>query len=297
MSRASTKSEKETQDEEVGLVRPEEFHSKSSFNFERGGKLDELVIRYETYGDLNPNIDNVILVCHALTGDHHCAGLHAEEDPKPGWWNDMIGPGKPIDVNRFFVICANCLGACQGTTGPSSINPATGQPYGLSFPDLTVRDMVRAQKLLIDHLGINRLYAVIGGSMGGMQVLQWAIEYPESVGRIIPIAATARHSAQTIAFNEVGRNAIIQDAKWQNGDYPANDGPDMGLGIARMMAHITYLSEESMERKFGRSRQRVDVEESETDQRFDVEFEVESYLRHQGKSFVNRFDANTYLYL
>ena len=282
---------------EVGLVAPKDFHSEEPFLFERGGRIESLDIRYETYGELNAAKDNAILVCHALTGDHHCAGFHFDDERKPGWWNDMIGPSKPIDTNRFFVICSNCLGACQGTTGPSSVNPATGQSFGLSFPDLTVSDMVRAQKLLVDQLGLEKLYAVIGGSMGGMQVLQWAVEYPEIVERIIPIAATARHSAQAIAFNEVGRNAIIQDAKWQNGEYPEDDGPDVGLSIARMMAHITYLSEKSMERKFGRNKRNVEGENAGSNQRFAVEFEVESYLRHQGKSFVNRFDANTYLYL
>ena len=290
-------SEQESAEEEVVVVTPQDFKSKEPFLFERGGRIGQLTIRYQTYGELNAQKDNAVLVCHALTGDHHCAGVHDGDDRKAGWWDEMIGPGKPIDVNRFFVVCSNCLGACQGTTGPTSINPEDDLPYGISFPDLTVSDMVRAQKLLTDHLGLKKLYAVIGGSMGGMQVLQWAVEFPDVVARIIPIAATARHSAQTIAFNEVGRNAIIQDAKWNGGDYPPEDGPDVGLGIARMMAHITYLSEESMERKFGRNRQRSPSEEAETGQRFDVEFEVESYLRHQGKSFVNRFDANTYLFL
>ena len=294
---STSKQNDEPNDTEVGLVQPRDFVSEAPFHFERGGKIESLSIRYETYGELNDQKNNAILVCHALTGDHHCAGLHSENDRKPGWWHDMIGPGKPIDVNHFFVICSNCLGACQGTTGPISTNPSTGQPYGLSFPDLTVSDMVRAQKLLVDHFELKQLYAVIGGSMGGMQVLQWAVEYPDAVERIIPIAATARHSAQAIAFNEVGRNAIIQDSQWKNGEYSTEDGPDVGLSIARMMAHITYLSEESMERKFGRSRKSAPKEAADPKQRFDVEFEVESYLRHQGKSFVNRFDANTYLYL
>ncbi len=297
MSGVDIQNVEESSDGEVGLVEPQDFHSKEPFFFERGGSVEELSIRYETYGKLNPTKDNAILVCHALTGDHHCAGIHSKADRKPGWWNDMIGHGKPIDVDRFFVICSNGLGACQGTTGPTSINPATGKPYGLSFPDLTVSDMVRAQKLLIDHLELDKLFAVIGGSMGGMQVLQWAVEYPNLVDRVVPIAATARHGAQTIAFNEVGRNAIIQDAKWKNGDYPTGDGPGVGLGIARMMAHLTYLSEEGMEQKFGRTRRQSNSEDTGPEKRFDVEFEVESYLRHQGKAFVNRFDANTYLYL
>ena len=297
MTGDSNETEVKSSEEGVTIVTPKDFHSKDPFVFERGGRIGELTIRYQTYGKLNEQKDNAILVCHALTGDHHCAGVHDKSDRKVGWWNEMIGPGKPIDINRFFVICSNCLGACQGTTGPSSINPENQTPYGISFPDLTVGDMVKAQKLLTDHLGLNKLYAVIGGSMGGMQVLQWAVEYPDMVARIIPIAATARHGAQTIAFNEVGRNAIIQDAKWNGGNYSLGDGPDVGLAIARMMAHITYLSEESMERKFGRTRRCSPEKAPESGQRFDVEFEVESYLRHQGKSFVNRFDANTYLYL
>ena len=280
---------------EIGKVSPKVFEHKDKFVMSHG-ELNSLQITYETYGKLNKDRTNAILVCHALTGDHHVAGIY-EGDKRKGWWDHAVGPGKAIDTDEFFVICSNCLGACQGSTGPTSINPVTDKPYGMSFPDLTIKDMVTAQKLLLDHLKIKSLYSVIGGSMGGMQVLQWAVEYPEVVERIIPIAATARHSAQAIAFNEVGRNAIIQDAQWKNGEYSAASGPDVGLGIARMMAHITYLSEESMERKFGRSRKSAPLEDSEPQQRFDVEFEVESYLRHQGKSFVNRFDANTYLYL
>ena len=276
---------------EVGLVESQDFDDSTPFLLERGGKLPEIKIRYETYGRLAPEKDNAILVCHALTGDHHCAGVRSVDDQKPGWWNQVIGPGKAIDTTKLFVICSNCLGACQGSTGPTSVNPATGKPYGITFPELTIADMVSAQRRLVEHLGIDRLYAVIGGSMGGMQALQWAVSYSEVVERALIIAATASHNAQTIAFNEVGRAAIQGDVKWNEGDYPPDGGPEVGLAIARMMAHITYLSGKGMERKFGRSRREG------TGDRFEVEFEVESYLRHQGKTFVNRFDANTYLNL
>lgn len=277
---------------EVGLVTPQDFHCSSPFEFENGQTIPEFTLRYETYGRLNSDKSNVILIAHALTGDHHCAGVHTIKDRKPGWWNAMIGPGKPIDTNRFFVICANCIGGCQGSTGPNSIDPRTGKPYNLTFPFVTIRDMVRSQKTLLDYLEIPSLYAVTGGSMGGMQVLQWPIEYPDFVERIIPMATTWRQNAQAIAFDEVGRQAIMQDPAWEQGSYEPDKGPNVGLAIARMMAHITYLSDKSMERKFGRRRQ------SGEDKRysFDIEFEVESYLRYQGESFINRFDANTYLY-
>lgn len=257
--------------------------------------MPEIRIRYETYGHLNSAKDNAILICHALSGDHHCAGIHRMEDRKQGWWNAMIGPGKPIDTNRFFVVCSNVLGGCQGSTGPTSINPATGKPYNTSFPSITIGDMVKAQYLLMRHLGIERWNTIVGGSMGGMQVLEWAVRYPECVARILPMATTARQGAQSIAFNEVGRCAIMQDPKWDNcgGNYEPTDGPSVGLAVARMMAHITYLSDKGMDSKFGRTRRR---QEGNTP-RFGVEFEVESYLRYQGTSFVNRFDANTYLYL
>lgn len=277
---------------DVGLVEYSDFHCKEPFTFECGQSIPSFQLRYETYGRLNKERSNAILVCHALSGDHHCAGIYSMEDRKPGWWNNMIGPGKAIDTTRFFVICSNCLGGCQGSTGPSSLDPATGQPYNLDFPFVTIRDMVRAQKLLLDHLGIDQLYAVVGGSMGGMQVLQWAVEYPAMVERILPMATTARQGPQTIAFNEVGRQAIMQDPEWRGGDYDDSEGPRVGLGIARMMAHITYLSDKGMDRKFGRRRRRG----KENDFGLDVAFEVESYLRYQGQSFINRFDANTYLY-
>ncbi len=279
---------------EVGLVEARDFVSTESFLFESGQSLPGFTLRYETYGRLNAARDNVVLICHALSGDHHCAGIHALTDRKPGWWNNLIGPGKAVDTNRFFVLCSNCLGGCQGSTGPSSINPATGRPYGVTFPFVTVRDMVRAQKRLLDSLEITSLYAVIGGSMGGMQVLQWGIEYPSYVRRMLAMATTARESAQGIGFNEVGRQAIMQDPGWNHGDYPRNGGPRTGLAIARMMAHITYVSDASMDRKFGRRRKSVADNAAYT---FDVQFEVESYLRYQGESFINRFDANSYLYI
>jgi len=278
---------------EVGFVEYADFHWREPFLFESGGTIPEMTLRYETYGHLDGDRGNAVLICHALSGDHHCAGVHSMEERKQGWWNFMVGPGKPIDTSRYFVICSNVLGGCQGSTGPGSINPQTGRRYNLDFPKLTVRDMVRAQSLLLDHLGIDRLHAVIGGSMGGMQTLQWAIDFPARVGRYIALACGARHTAQAIAFNDTGRQAIISDPEWRKGDYEPEAGPARGLVVARMMAHITYLSDVGMESKFGRRRRTGD----EAKEHFDVEFEVESYLRYQGQSFVTRFDANTYLYL
>lgn len=279
---------------ELALVDWVDFVSKEAFDFENGGTIPGFTLRYETYGRLNEQKDNAILICHALSGDHHAAGVYNLKDRKPGWWNNMIGPGKPFDTNRFFIIASNCLGGCQGSTGPGSINPATEKPFNLDFPVLSILDMVRAQKRLVESLGIEKLYAVAGGSMGGMQVLQWMIEYPDMLDRALPMATTARQSAQTIAFNEVGRSAIVQDRDWNGGSYEADAGPNVGLAVARMMAHITYLSEEGMEDKFGRTRRMP--ESGGAKGLFEVEFEVESYLRYQGASFVNRFDANTYLY-
>jgi homoserine O-acetyltransferase len=279
---------------EVGLVEARDFVSTDLFTFESGQTLPGFTLRYETYGHLNPGCDNVVLVSHALSGDHHCAGIHSLSDAKPGWWNNLIGPGKAVDTSRFFVICSNCLGGCQGSSGPSSIDPATGKPFGIKFPFVTVRDMVRAQKRLLDSLGIKSLYAVLGGSMGGMQVLQWGIEFPSFVKRLLPMATTARESAQGIGFNEVGRQAIMQDPEWHHGEYPKHEGPKVGLAIARMMAHITYVSDASMDRKFGRKRTHA---ADGAAYNFDVQFEVESYLRYQGESFINRFDANSYLYI
>ncbi len=280
------------QDGEIGLVEYHDFVCERPFEFECERVIPSYQIRYETYGRLNASKTNAILICHALSGDHHCAGVHSLSDRKSGWWNNMIGPGKPIDTTRFFVICSNCLGGCQGSTGPASINPVDGKPYNLDFPFVTIRDMVRAQKVLMDHLGVNQLRAVVGGSMGGMQVLQWALEYPDFVRAIIPMATTSRQGSQTIAFNEVGRQAIMRDPEWKGGDYEQGEGPRVGLAIARMMAHITYLSDKGMERKFGRRLRG----EASGGLSFDAAFEVESYLRHQGQSFINRFDANTYLY-
>ena len=277
---------------EIGLVDFQDFVSAEPYTFESGQTISGYTLRYEAYGHLNEAGTNAVLVCHALSGDHHCAGIHSLHDRKVGWWNNMIGPGKPIDTSRFFVVCANCIGGCQGSTGPESVNPETGHPYNLSFPFVTIRDMVRTQRRLLDHLGIRELAAVVGGSMGGMQVLQWGIEYPDLVRRMIPMATTARQGSQAIAFNEVGRQAIMQDPEWHQGEYEKGGGPRVGLAIARMMAHITYLSDKGMDLKFGRRRR----ENGAGPFSFDVDFEVESYLRYQGRSFINRFDANTYLY-
>ena len=278
---------------EVGLVEARDFVSGEPFTFECGGTIPNFTLRYETYGRLNPSGDNAILVCHALSGDHHCAGVHTIRDEKPGWWNNLIGPGKTLDTGKWFIVCSNCLGGCVGSTGPSSVNPATGAPYHLDFPQLTIRDMVRAQKRLLDSLGVKKLFAAVGGSMGGMQVLQWSIDYPDFLERAVALATTARHSAQAIAFNEVGRCAIMQDPGWNEGRYEPGKGPNIGLSVARMMAHITYLSDQSMEEKFGRNK--TDLE-NPGKKPFGTEFEVERYLHHQGQSFINRFDANTYLY-
>ncbi|HWA11202.1 MAG TPA: homoserine O-acetyltransferase [Opitutaceae bacterium] len=280
---------------EIGLVTPHDFHHRAAFTFDSGQTLPGFTLRYETYGQLNAARDNTIVICHALSGDHHCAGFH-EGDRKPGWWNNLIGPGKAVDTRRFFVVCANVLGGCTGSTGPSSINPDTGRPYGVSFPFVTIRDMVLSQKLLLDHLGVKSIYAAIGGSMGGMQVLQWGIEFPQFTRRMLAMATTARESAQAIAFNVVGRQAIKQDPSWNNGDYPKDGGPRVGLAIARMMAHITYLSDASMDRKFGRTRAETSGDGAVTDGGM-KRFAVESYLDYQGKSFINRFDANSYLYI
>jgi len=261
---------------------------------ESGAILSPVTVAYETYGTLSRSRDNAVLVCHALSGDAHAAGYYGtEEDEKPGWWDILIGPGKPLDTDRYFVICSNFLGSCYGTTGPTSIDPATGLSYGLTFPFFTVRDMVDVQRLLLDHLEIDTLLAVIGGSMGGMQALQWAISYPQRVRGAIPIATTAKMSAQGIAFNEVGRQAILSDPSWQYGTYSEVDPPARGLALARMIGHITYLSEPSMHRKFGRRF----VNGNGRSFNFSKDFQVESYLHHQGKKFVQRFDANTYLYI
>ena len=258
-----------------------------------GAELSNVTLAYQTYGRLNADKSNAILVCHALTGDQFVADQHPITG-KPGWWQVMVGPGLPIDTDRYFVICANVLGGCMGTTGPSSTNPATNRPYGLEFPVITVADMVRMQSWLIDHLGIDKLFAVIGGSMGGMQALQWAATYPDRVFAAVPIACAARHSAQNIAFHEVGRQAIMADPEWRKGAYQTEGtNPARGLSVARMAAHITYLSEAALHRKFGRNLQ----DRLALSYGFEADFQVESYLRHQGSIFVDRFDANSYLYI
>ena len=250
-------------------------------------------IAYMTYGTLNAEKSNAILICHALTGDQYVASEHPVTH-KPGWWETLVGPGKPVDTNRFFVICPNILGGCMGSTGPSSINPKTGAPYGLEFPVITIGDMVEAQARLIDHLGIDQLFAVLGGSMGGMQVLDWAARYKDRVFAAVPIATAAWHSSQNIAFHEVGRQAVMADPDWSGGNYYAEGKtPRNGLAVARMAAHITYLSEEALHQKFGRSLQ----DRSEVTFSFSADFQVESYLRYQGSTFVDRFDANSYLYI
>ncbi|MBL9187226.1 MAG: homoserine O-acetyltransferase [Opitutaceae bacterium] len=280
--------------DDVGLVAPRDYIHREPFTFKSGQVIPGFTLRYETYGQLNTTRDNAILICHALSGDHHCAGWHSPADKKPGWWNNLIGPGKAVDTRRFFVVCANVLGGCQGSTGPSSINPETGRAYGITFPFVTIRDMVRAQKHLLDHLGVVELHGVIGGSMGGMQAMLMAIEFPKFTRRVLAMATTGREGAQAIAFNAVGRQAIMQDPAWNRGDYPRDAGPRTGLAIARMMAHITYVSDASMQRKFGR---KMKENASADATAFEQQFEVEGYLRHQGQSFINRFDANTYLYI
>jgi homoserine O-acetyltransferase/O-succinyltransferase len=262
-----------------------------------GAELVPLEIAYETYGVLNADASNAVLVCHALTMDQHVASPHPKTG-KPGWWMNMVGPGKPIDTDRFCVICPNVIGSCMGSTGPESIAP-DGKPYGMRFPVITIRDMVRAQALLLDHLGVDRIHAVIGGSMGGMLALSWAATYPERVDAALIIASTARHSAQNIAFHETGRQAIMADPNWRDGDYYADGkAPDAGLAVARMAAHITYMSEQGLTEKFGRRLQnRPDGSKGAKTFGFDADFQIESYLRHQGLSFTSRFDANSYLYI
>jgi len=269
------------------------FGADKPLKLDAGIELAPFQIAYQTYGTLNAARSNAVLVCHALTGDQHVANVHPVTG-KSGWWEIMVGPDKPIDTNHYFVICANVVGACMGTTGPASINPNTGLPWGLDFPVVTIRDMVRAQAMLLDHLGIETLFAVTGGSMGGMQVLQWAASYPERVFAALPIACATRHSAQNIAFHEVGRQAIMADPEWRQGRYLIEGAdPRRGLAVARMGGHITYLSDAALHRKFGRKFQ----DRSKPTFSFDADFEVESYLRYQGSSFVERFDANSYLYL
>ena len=269
------------------------FGADRPLKMDAGVSLSPLTIAYQTYGDLNANKSNAILVCHALTGDQHVANEHPITG-KAGWWHTMVGPGRPIDTNRYFVIASNVIGGCMGTTGPASLNPATGRPYGLDLPVVTIKDMVHAQAMLIDHLGIDMLLCVAGGSMGGMQVLQWAASFPDRVFAAMPIATAARHSSQNIAFHEVGRQAVMADPDWRQGRY-LEEGviPTKGLAVARMAAHITYLSDEALQSKFGRKLQ----DRSAPTFSFDADFQIENYLRYQGTSFVDRFDANSYLYV
>ena len=289
-----------TEDRDVRLREAEQPHSPvMQFAADKPLKLDAGValapfqIAYQTYGTLNADRSNAVLICHALTGDQHVANVHPVTG-KPGWWETMVGPGKPIDTERYYVICPNVVGACMGTTGPASLDPATCEVYGLDFPVITIRDMVRAQAMLLDALGIETLFSVAGGSMGGMQVLQWAASYPQRVFSALPLATAARHSAQNIAFHEVGRQAVMADPEWKGGRYfAAGTRPHRGLAVARMGAHITYLSDAALHRKFGRKFQ----DRENPTFSFDADFEVESYLRHQGSTFVERFDANSYLYL
>ena len=286
----------------VGLVRT---HTARVFGGGRplvlasGAEIPEVDVAYETYGTLNEARDNAVFVCHALTGDAHAAGRHASDDHRPGWWDSIIGPGKPLDTDRYFVIADNLLGGCQGTTGPASINPETGRPYGLDFPLLQIVDFVTVHRALLAHLGIDRLLAAVGGSMGGMQALQWALSWPEQLSSAVVVAASSRLTAQNIAFSAVARESIMRDPGFSAGRYlEAGTSPDTGLSIARMMAHITYLSEEGMDQKFGRRLQFDDVHRGPGAERgFGVDFAVESYLDHQGKAFLSRFDALSYLYL
>jgi homoserine O-acetyltransferase len=278
----------------VGLVETQTWtFDDPPLELECGQSLSPVTQAYEMYGELAPERDNAILIFHALSGDAHVAGYHTPEERKPGWWDIMVGPGKPFDTDKYVVICVNVIGGCKGSTGPASIDPQTGKPYALGFPMVTLGDMVRAQKRLIDHLGIEQLLAVTGGSMGGMMALDWAVRYPSNVAAVLAVATSARLNAQGIAFNEVGRQAIMADPNWQGGDYYAKSLPGAGLAIARMVGHITYLSEEQMRAKFGRRLQ--DRESFGYD--FETEFQIESYLRYQGSRFVERFDANSYLYI
>ncbi len=273
------------------LIETKILHVERPFVLESGKKLDSIDIAYETYGELSKDRDNVILIEHALSGDAHAAFYH-EGERKPGWWDNMIGPGKAFDTERYFVVCSNILGGCRGTTGPSSINKATARPYGLDFPSVNIRDITDAQRLLLSHLGIEKILCVAGGSMGGMQALQFVCDYPENTGSFICIASALKHSAQQIAFNEVGRRAIMADPRWNGGNYYGDVPPKGGLSVARMIGHITYLSEEMLQKRFGREKKMPGNKNI-----FRPSFEVEHYLDYQGISFVRRFDANSYLYI
>lgn len=278
----------------VGIVETKYFtfaEPPNELELESGQRLGPVTLAYETYGKLNKAKSNAILIEHAFSGDAHAAGFHKGDD-KPGWWDSMIGPGRAFDTNKYFIICSNAIGGCKGSTGPSSINPKTGKQYAIDFPIITISDMVNAQKYLIDYLGIKKLLCVAGGSMGGMKVLQWAATYPERVQCAMPIATTLKHSPQQIAFDEVGRQAIMADPAWQEGNYYGSVQPERGLAIARMIGHITYMSDKSMEDKFSRK-----LKDDNYSFSFKTDFEVEGYLKYRGDSFVKRFDANSYLYI
>ncbi len=275
----------------VGLVQPQHLYFDQALKLDCGQTLNKYELVYETYGQLNANKSNAILICHALSGDHHAAGYHSMEDRKPGWWESAIGSGKPFDTDKFFIVSSNNIGGCKGSTGPNTLNPDTNKPFGADFPIVTVNDWVHSQAQLADKLGIEQWAAVVGGSMGGMQVIQWSINYPERLRNAVVIAAAPRLSAQNIAFNEVARQAIMTDPDFHDGHFYAhNVVPERGLKLARMLGHITYLSDESMGKKFGR-----ELREGKIKFGYDIEFQVESYLRYQGQAFVHRFDANTYL--
>lgn len=275
----------------VGIVTPQEFVHRGEFPLQCGRTLPGFELVFETYGELNSNASNAILICHALSGNHHAAGYHSPDDSKPGWWEACIGPGKPIDSNRFFIVSLNNLGGCHGSTGPLTVNPATGEIWGPDFPAVTVKDWVASQQLLADHLGIEQFAAIIGGSLGGMQAMQWAIDAPDRLRAAVLIASAARLTAQNIAFNEIARQAIAADPNFADGHYRQHQqNPDLGLMLARMVGHVTYLSDDGMRQKFGRELKSGDLQLGQ-----DVEFQVESYLQYQGRSFSQRFDANTYL--
>jgi len=277
----------------LGVIKPDHAHFSDALYLESGEVLDEFELVYETYGALQPDGNNAILICHALSGNHHAAGFHSETDTKPGWWDTVIGPGKPIDTNRFFVVCPNNIGGCNGSTGPASISKTTGKPWGSLFPQVTVGDWVESQKRLAQYLGINQWAAVVGGSLGGMQALQWSVTYPDWVTHCVVIAAAPGLTAQNIAFNEIARQAIFSDPDWCGGDYiDANTAPEKGMALARMVGHLTYMSADNMSDRFGRELRQGSFDPDDDEQPI---FQVESYLRYQGSQFATRFDANTYV--
>ncbi len=288
------KSDSSGKNSSYGFVEKQFFSIEDKdFTLQCGEKLQSITIAYETFGSIDENKSNVVLVFHALTGDSHAAGFYKDIDEKPGWWDIVIGPGKAIDTDKYFVICSNFLGGCMGSTGPSSTMPGKKELYGMNFPVITVTDMVRCQKKLMDHLNIKQLLSVIGGSLGGMQAMEWSVRYPDMVKSVIPLATTMKHSALAIAFNEVARHAIKSDPNWNKGNYSDEKKPDVGLSVARMIGHITYLSDESMRLKFGRKLQ----DKKDLSFTFDSQFQVENYLKYQGEKFVERFDANSFLYI